>query len=711
MLKKTLAGALSVLLVTAGLVFGLAGPASAHTGDLNASAECINGEYKVTYTLTIANTDLTGTSYWRIGTTSFEGTPSSNAGMSNSVATNGSGNYVLTTITLPGNSTKAPWAYAYSVWSDGYKYGSDGGDIGLGGNCTPPVYASGGFGTTPPTCTTGETLIVNNSYLTNATWTAGALSKNGATGPAEFDITATANQGATWTNGQNGTFHVVLAGTLGAADCVSSATVKIVPPTCTAPSGIAGDSMVNATFGEPVYQNGQYTIVATRTGTALFPNAGQDGVSADGTTKTFTGPIQPKLTDGCVASAAIVTEPGTCTATGTIAGGDISNATWGPVTYENGQYSITATRTGYALFPGAGQNGVSADGTQKTFTGPIPPTNPEDCKIDGPKKPWVKDGECVAGEPSDGSIEVKFGELGDKIKFEISGGDLQQPITVLFTDSHTVSLPPGDYTVTAIAIAPWVFKDGTTTSWDRTIEEGKCKVYPDPAVWEGERCAAGETAQGWIAVDYSGYLADQIQYRVTGPNGFNKVIAADGDLTYLDLDAGTYTVTVEPLHDWVKVKGDNFPVEITITSATNCICYVPPTVDKAAEGDINPVCAEAQVSVTPPTCFAAGGLELGATLLATWGEPVIANGKYTVVATANDGTRFAPGEGVSEDGSTKTFEGDLPPALKNCDLTTLALTGAGDSAAPLWLAGITILLGLTAVAVGYRRKLKPVEDK
>jgi hypothetical protein len=710
MLKKTLAGALSVLLVAAGLVFGLAAPASAHTGDLNASAECIDGEYHVTYTLTISNTNLSGTSYWRVGTTSFEGTPGSNAGMSNSVATAGSNNYVLTTITLPGNSTQAPWAYAYSIWSDNYSFGSDGGDIQLGGDCqnVEPIYASGTWASSPPTCTTGEALIVNNGQLVNATWTAGALSKNGSTGPAQFDITATAIEVATWSSG-NGTFHVVLAGPLGAADCVSSATVKIVPPTCLAPGGVAPDSMVNATFAEPVYQNGQYTIVATRTGGALFPNPGQDGVSADGTTKTFTGPIAPQLTEGCVASAAIVTYPGNCTETGTVAGGAISNAIWGGVTYENGQYTIVATRTGVALFPNPGQNGVSADGTTKTFTGPVPPTDPAQCKIDGPKKPWVKDGKCVEGQPSDGSIQVFFGELGDKIKFEITGGDLQQPITILFGDSHTVALPPGNYTVTAIAIAPWVFEQGATTSWNRTIDEGKCKVYPEPALYNGEQCVDGETAQGWIAVDYSGYLPQQIQYRITGPNGFDEVVVPDGDWTYVDLDAGTYTVTVETLHDWVKVKNDNFPVEITITSATNCVCYVPPSIEKdqiSALGDINPVCAEAEVSVTPPTCFAAGTLKLGDVLSATWGEPVIENGHYTATATADEGTRFAPGDGVSEDGFTKTFEGDLPAQLKNCDLTTLALTGAGDGGGLLWGAGLVILLGLTAVVAGNRRKLK-----
>ena len=376
------------------------------------------------------------------------------------------------------------------------------------------------------------------------------------------------------------------------------------------------------------------------------------------------------------------------------------------MSYENGQYSITATRTGIATFPNPGQDGVSADGTTKTFTGPIPPTDPELCKIDGPKKPWVKDEKCVEGQPSDGSIEVKFGELGDKIKFEISGGDLEEPITIEYADLHKVSLPGGSYTVTAIAIEPWVFKDGAKTVWYVTIDDAKCKVYPDPAEWQGESCVDGETAQGWVKVDYSGYLAQQIQYRITGPNGLNEVIQPDGDWTYFDLDAGTYTVTVEPLYDWVKVKGDNFPVEFTITSATNCECFVPDQnqIDQvSALADLAPVCAEAEVSITPPTCAESGKLVLGEVLDATWGEPIIIDGHYEVIATANGGFRFAPGDGVSDDGFTKLFEGDLPPATGACgELTTLALTGNDGGNLP-WVAGLALLLGIGGVFVAYRR--------
>jgi hypothetical protein len=162
MFKKTLAALAAVLLGVGLSVAAVAAPASAHTGDLNATYQCVDGKYQVTYTLTIAKTDAAGTTYWRIGTSDFEGTPKNNNGMAKSIATNGSGNYVLTTITLPGNAKKAPWGYAYSVWPN-YAVGSDGGDIALPGNCVPPeipVTVKTAPSVTDPTCTTGGKLVI-----------------------------------------------------------------------------------------------------------------------------------------------------------------------------------------------------------------------------------------------------------------------------------------------------------------------------------------------------------------------------------------------------------------------------------------------------------------------------------------------------------------------------------------------------------------------
>ncbi|MGL4340119.1 MAG: hypothetical protein ACRCSP_06835 [Rhodoglobus sp.] len=79
-------------------------------------------------------------------------------------------------------------------------------------------------------------------------------------------------------------------------------------------------------------------------------------------------------------------------------------------------------------------------------------------------------------------------------------------------------------------------------------------------------------------------------------------------------------------------------------------CVAPPQEDAAAE-----------LSTTAATCEAAAELILGAVDHAVWGE-VIRDGKnYSVTATADKGHIFASGPGVSDDGTTKTFEGALEP--------------------------------------------------
>ena len=326
MLKKYLAGTLAVLLIAAGAVFGLAAPASAHTGDMSHSAVCntATGQYDVTTTLTTYNTpgDLTGTVKAHIGDSNFaggwgEGSFNWEFGPDN-IVPNGSKSW---SYSIPGNSTSGPWVYSWTLWSSGFTVASDGRIEGLAGNCVQPLEAKADWGYTPSTCTMAETLVVDNANLVNATWSADSLLLNGAVGPGMFVLDAVLDPGAVWADGQTGHFEVTLNGPLTEVDCVASASVKPTPPTCFAPGGVAPDTFVNAVFGVPVYGNGQYTIVATATGVAHFLNPGQDGVSPDGTTKTFTGSIAAQLTEGCVASAAITTNPGTCTETGTVEGG------------------------------------------------------------------------------------------------------------------------------------------------------------------------------------------------------------------------------------------------------------------------------------------------------------------------------------------------------------------------------------------------------
>ncbi|MFF2370245.1 hypothetical protein ACFVS8_06780, partial [Agromyces sp. NPDC058110] len=133
---------LTTLALAGGLaVVGTAAPASAHTGDLKANAVCntTTGQYDVTYTLALTQVGngLTGTTKWKVGTTSFTGTPSSANGMDRGPITS-SGNTTLTlgTESLPGSTVgNGPWVYAYTKWSDNYGKGSDGRIEGLKGDC------------------------------------------------------------------------------------------------------------------------------------------------------------------------------------------------------------------------------------------------------------------------------------------------------------------------------------------------------------------------------------------------------------------------------------------------------------------------------------------------------------------------------------------------------------------------------------------------
>jgi len=140
---KSMARAVSALVTALALsVVGLAVtavPASAHTGNLNATSVCqADGTYLVTYTLTIANTNLPGSTMWTVGNAPSVVPPTSNAGLERGpVVSQGAQTITLGTTTVPGSSTGAPWAYAYTIWSDNFKKGSDGGDIMLGGTCKP----------------------------------------------------------------------------------------------------------------------------------------------------------------------------------------------------------------------------------------------------------------------------------------------------------------------------------------------------------------------------------------------------------------------------------------------------------------------------------------------------------------------------------------------------------------------------------------------
>ena len=320
MFKKFIA-AIGTLVLAVGLsVVAVAAPSSAHTGDLNATAVCntTTGQYDVTYKLTISNTSLAGTTYWRTGTTSFEGTPTSNTGLTNGpVASTGAGVYTLGTISLPGTSTRAPWAYAYTTWSDNFTKGSDGGDIRLDGTCTIPFDWNWQYAA--PTC---DALTV--TYPANIP--AGQANdvnvriKYGSNYGTELTLNFHNNAG-TWSGTQVftysthpnwpaniGPFKVVwtqVGGTNyhweGEVACNqpvpdASASVTIVPPTCSAGAQLVLNTPVNATWDSVT---GAYSVTATAVAGHTFPGGAL--------TQTFTGTLAPKLspTDPACAPPAV----------------------------------------------------------------------------------------------------------------------------------------------------------------------------------------------------------------------------------------------------------------------------------------------------------------------------------------------------------------------------------------------------------------------
>jgi choice-of-anchor A domain-containing protein len=138
-LKRILA-VLATTTLAIGLALGGAMSASAHTGDLPVTAVCniATGTYDVTAKLNITQAGTkTGVTSWRVGTSTFQGTPTSANGMTNTINVTGDGTYLLTTFSLPGTTTGyGPWVYAHTTFSDGFKLGSDGQlKTALAGNC------------------------------------------------------------------------------------------------------------------------------------------------------------------------------------------------------------------------------------------------------------------------------------------------------------------------------------------------------------------------------------------------------------------------------------------------------------------------------------------------------------------------------------------------------------------------------------------------
>lgn len=146
MLKKLIAG-LTAIALSLGMVALTAAPASAHAGNITASAVCNpqTGKYDVTYTLSWSQlpNGVSAPIHTRTGTTSFQNGWGFNTwnDWTTRGATSGAAGSIQWTESLPGTTSgNGPWVYAYTPWSNGHS-GATKHDTrieGLAGNCGLP---------------------------------------------------------------------------------------------------------------------------------------------------------------------------------------------------------------------------------------------------------------------------------------------------------------------------------------------------------------------------------------------------------------------------------------------------------------------------------------------------------------------------------------------------------------------------------------------
>lgn len=122
--------------------------------------------------------------------------------------------------------------------------------------------------------------------------------------------------------------------------------------------------------------------------------------------------------------------------------------------------------------------------------------------------------------------------------------------------------------------------------------------------------------------------------------------------------------------------------------------------------------AAAALTTTQPSCSAPGALVLGEISNATWPSPAPTD--FPVVATVVPGHLFPAGEGVSDDGTTKTFTGtlgaqldpDAPPCVELAvpvapALTTVTECGIAGSVSPVPVTGVAYLVDFDPVTGDY----------
>lgn len=562
MLKKFLAG-LSVLALSLGMIALVAGPASAHTGDLNVTAVCNanTGQYDLTATLTIAKTTEDGTTYWKSGTSNFEGTPGpSTPQFANGpvLSTHNPGTITLGTIHLPGSTTGlGPWFYAETVFTgDNYFVGSDGQLINrLDGTCgdTPDSKKitfchydgsnnNGGSG--------------KYSGITTSLWAfyqAGHVNHSNDIFPAGSVV----HQGVTYSWPAQGNQAL-----LQYPDCVMQVTPTaptFTQPVCTA-TGTVGQGTVTIPTGVTGVDyyvkvgNGSYSPVAQ--GAVLYYNQGQtvtvQARAVDGNiltshdrnkddqktfdSVTFGGPDASK----CVQPAAPTVVQAVCTGQP----GGIGQASYTIVATNHVTYKVNGiTVTGGPHYVAPGSTVVVTYSIQQGYTlvGPASITltfsNPGDCLTPVTATPGHDNSTCVVDQPGVATSGYYTIPATAGINWTVTVDGAPASNT---PGQHNVS-PTAHIVIDAVAQTGYNLTGQTHFDWTLT-SPGDCKAPATVAT-------APTYSDSVCIVDKPGQQTDS-SYTLTAATGIDYSVSTD-NVTFVPVAAGANIPIPAGTHLWI----------------------------------------------------------------------------------------------------------------------------------------------------------------
>ncbi len=531
----------------------------------------------------------------------------------------------------------------------------------------------------------------------------------------------------------------------------AAAEVTVLPASCTAGESLVLGTITNAAWGKV---DGAYTVVATALTGHLFP-AG-DGVSKDGTTKTFTGtlagilnPNAPPCATKAVPVKPTVVTVSECGTSGSVTPVAVTGVDYA-VTFDSasGDYVVTATPKAGYYFEGDADQKITFEGNAGAYYA---------CS----EKPdaTIAYGECVYaadGKAEPRTVRITFDNsrsnkavlfqvpyfpeydqkvaAGDSITFEVAnmwaaGGGYSvtagtstfeltvppcdEPVKpepkqrVIVTELMTCSTSDVEVTTTTYT-TDWVF-DVATTTWAPGVEGAGVVVITHRAMTSDEAStycgtkvetdpSASTCTKFDLNAPYTSWiyvaLDPKVVYTITDANA-SSIVATSA---YTALPVGTYTVTAVAAPGYVLQPSAS--KSWTFTVADTDKCQLP------SNALVTPMLAS-----TAMTCKASGSYTLGeltpGTIVWTVNGVVSPAGTYKVTS-AQTVTLVATPKNASDglDAAWKspqilTFE----ESAGGCQLTTLALTG---STRTLGYAAIGTLLILGGIGFWIvRRRLAP----